>query len=69
MGQGRQPLAEEQRTDIATLSRTLQCKLAEHGFTDEPIGGCPLGEESSDVAEVGAIVQNVVAELQRRGLM
>ncbi len=69
MGQGRQPLADEQRTDIATLSRTLQCKLAEHGFTDEPVGGCPIGENQSDTAEVGAIVQNVVAELQRRGLM
>ncbi|WP_166830702.1 dihydrodipicolinate synthase family protein [Thalassoroseus pseudoceratinae] len=69
MGQGRQPLADEQRTDIATLSRTLQCKLAEHGFTDEPVGGCPISEDPSDVAEVGAIVQNVVAELQRRGLM
>ena len=69
MGQGRQPLADEQRTDITTLSRTLQCKLAEHGFTDEPVGGCPIGENQSDTAEVGTIVQNVVAELQRRGLM
>jgi 4-hydroxy-tetrahydrodipicolinate synthase len=70
MGRGRQPLSPEQQTDLATLSRTLQCKLSEHGFTDQPVGGCPLPEgEPVDPAEVGAIVQNVVAELRRRGLM
>lgn len=68
-GVGRQPLAPEQRTDLETLSRTLQCLLAEHGYTDEPIGGCPVGKsEPVDQAEVNAIVQNVLAELKRRGL-
>jgi 4-hydroxy-tetrahydrodipicolinate synthase len=74
MGTGRQPLSPEQKTDLATLSRSLQCLLAAHGFTEEPIGGCPAGEaagngEPINPAEVGAIVQNVVAELRRRGLM
>jgi 4-hydroxy-tetrahydrodipicolinate synthase len=74
MGTGRQPLSPEQKTDLATLSRSLQCLLAAHGFTDEPVGGCPVGEavaggEPIHPAEVGAIVQNVVAELRRRGLM
>jgi dihydrodipicolinate synthase/N-acetylneuraminate lyase len=74
MGVGRQPLSSEQQTDLATLSRTLQCLLAENGFTDEPIGGCPpdagnLESGSINPAEVSAIVQNVVAELNRRGLM
>ena len=69
MGVGRQPLSAEQQTDMATLSRTLQCMLADHGFTDEPVGGCPLGAASVDEREVGQIVQNVIAELRRRGLM
>ena len=74
MGVGRQPLSSEQQTDLATLSRTLQCLLAENGFTDEPIGGCPAPAGNVDAgsinpAEVSAIVQNVVAELNRRGLM
>jgi dihydrodipicolinate synthase/N-acetylneuraminate lyase len=70
MGRGRQPLSDEQKTDLATLSNTLQCLLAAHGFTDEPIGGCPTdGEESVDPAEVGRIVQDVVAELRRRGMI
>ena len=69
MGRGRQPMSAEQRTDLETLSRTLQCMLSEHGFTDEPVGGCSVANDNVDAADVGAIVQNVVAELKRRGLM
>ena len=74
MGAGRQPLSSEQQTDLTTLSRTLQCLLSENGFTDEPIGGCPadsghVNADNINPAEVSAIVQNVVAELNRRGLM
>jgi dihydrodipicolinate synthase/N-acetylneuraminate lyase len=72
MGQGRQPLSAQQRTDLTTLRRELQCMLSEHGFTDQPIGGCATGEaalSTSDAAEVSSIVQQVVAELNRRGLM
>jgi 2-dehydro-3-deoxy-D-pentonate aldolase len=69
MGKGRQPLSPEQQTDLQTLSRTLQCLLSEHGFADQPIGGCPLpGDEPLHPADVSSIVQNVVAELKRRGL-
>lgn len=70
MGVGRQPLSPGQRTDLATLSKTLQCLLAEQGFTDQPVGGCPTGNGNDvDPTEVQAIVQNVVAELKRRGMM
>ncbi len=71
MGHGRQPLSDKQKTDLTTLSRELQCMLSNHGFTDQPIGGCPLpaGGAAPNPAEVSAIVQQVVAELQRRGLM
>jgi 4-hydroxy-tetrahydrodipicolinate synthase len=72
MGQGRQPLSDKQKTDIGTLSRELQCMLSAHGFTDQPVGGCPLPgvtEAQPDAADVTAIVRQVVAELSRRGLM
>jgi 4-hydroxy-tetrahydrodipicolinate synthase len=71
MGQGRQPITSEQKTDIATLSRTLQCMLSEHGFTDEPIGGCATGISGDDLStsDVSQIVQHVVAELNRRNLL
>lgn len=69
MGVGRQPLSPEQKTDLAALSKTLQCLLAEQGFTDQPVGGCPVSKAPPvDQAEVSAIVQNVLAELKRRGL-
>jgi 4-hydroxy-tetrahydrodipicolinate synthase len=69
MGKGRQPLSAEQQTDLATLSRTLQCLLSEHGFTDQPIGGCPVpASKAPNTSEVESIVQNVIAELRRRGL-
>tara|TARA_R110002095_G_scaffold193294_1_gene171494 strand:- start:755 stop:1780 length:1026 start_codon:yes stop_codon:yes gene_type:complete len=70
MGQGRQPITSEQKTDISTLSRTLQCMLSEHGITNEPIGGCSTGiTEELDNNEVSQIVQRVVAELNRRNLI
>jgi 4-hydroxy-tetrahydrodipicolinate synthase len=70
MGRGRQPLSPEQTTDLETLSKTLQCLLAEHGFTDEPVGGCPIpSPETQDLSEVSEIVARVVSELHRRGMM
>lgn len=70
MGQGRQPITSEQQTDISTLSRTLQCMLSQHGFTNEPIGGCATGiSEELGSNDVSQIVQHVVAELNRRKLI
>lgn len=68
-GVGRQPLSEDQQSDLATLANTLQCMLSEHGFTEEPICGCPTGTgNANNPEEVSTIVQAVVSELKRRGL-
>lgn len=70
MGTGRQPLSAEQQTDLAALSKTLQCLLSDQGFTDQPVGGCPVSQIAPvDRVEIDAIVQNVLAELKRRGLV
>lgn len=84
MGHGRQPLSDQQQSDLSTLSTTLQCLLSTHGFTDQPVQGCPAGiiptaessvespsPTSSGTAgdDVGRIVQGVLAELKRRGMM
>jgi 2-dehydro-3-deoxy-D-pentonate aldolase len=84
MGRGRQPLSHEQQSDLSTLSTTLQCLLSAHGFTDQPVQGCPSGivtsssfsaqSDRTDAAingadDVGRIVQGVLAELKRRGMM
>ena len=69
MGRGRQPQSDNQRTDLEYLSATLQCMLAANGFTDEPVGGCPVGETPSvDEGEVSKIVQSVLSELKQRGM-
>ncbi len=67
-GVGRQPLSTGQQVDLNVLSDTLQCLLAEEGFTDEPLTGCPPRQPRANVEQVDRIVQNVVAELKRRGL-
>jgi hypothetical protein len=40
--------------------------LAQHGFTNQPVGGCPVGE--SDDVDVTRIVETVLSELKTRGL-
>lgn len=70
MGTGRQPLSPDQKTDLMALQRTLQCMLAENGYTDEPIGGCKISESAPvDVQEITSIVHNIVSELNRRGMI
>ena len=66
-GMGRQPLSEGQQSDLKVVRDTLQCLLAESGFADEPIGGCPPACRV-DPQEVSHIVQSVLAELKQRGL-
>lgn len=63
-GVGRQPLSDDQQIDLAALADTLQCMLAEHGFTDEPFGGCPVPRSGGP--DVSRIVEAVVSELQKR---
>lgn len=70
MGRGRLPLTDEQLADLSTLRNTLQCMLSEHGFTDQPVGGCPVPPSSTDTnPDVSQIVGTVVSELKRRGLI
>jgi 4-hydroxy-tetrahydrodipicolinate synthase len=69
-GVGRQPLAPDQKVNLELISDQLQCLLAEHGFTDQPVGGCPARPRHlAEAPEVSRIVQSVVAELKKRGLM
>jgi dihydrodipicolinate synthase/N-acetylneuraminate lyase len=66
-GHGRQPQSADQQSQLQRLARELQCALSAEGFTDEPIGGCPVGEAADD-ADIARIVEGVVGELKRRGL-
>lgn len=68
-GASRQPMSSEQRVELSTIKNTLQCLLAEEGFANEPVGGCPPAAGSTDPAAVTSIVTGVIAELRRRGLV
>jgi 2-dehydro-3-deoxy-D-pentonate aldolase len=67
-GKGRQPMSEEQQIELETVRQTLQCLLAEEGFTDQPVGGCSPASGDANGRVVHEIVEGVLAELQRRGL-
>ncbi|REK12350.1 MAG: dihydrodipicolinate synthase family protein [Planctomycetota bacterium] len=67
-GTGRQPYSDLQHLQLETLSNALACLLAEEGFADEPVGGCPVGAQKVDPGQVGRIVEGVLAELRQRGL-
>lgn len=69
-GVGRQPLSTDQQAELVKLADTLQCLLAEHGFTEEPVCGCSVNADTKGASpeEVSTIVQAVVAELKRRGM-
>ncbi|MEZ6047877.1 MAG: dihydrodipicolinate synthase family protein [Planctomycetaceae bacterium] len=69
MGNGRQPRSDIQEKDLNLLRRTLQCSLADHGFTQEPVGGCPAGAGGEDMSDVRQIVMTVVSELQKKGMI
>jgi 4-hydroxy-tetrahydrodipicolinate synthase len=67
-GKGRQPMSEEQQVEMETVRNTLQCLLAEEGFADQPVGGCPATGGDAQGPMVQQIVEGVLAELQRRGI-
>lgn len=71
MGKGRQPQSDEQKADLEKLSRSIQCLLSTHGFTDQPVGGCSVKPASGSVNEneVATIVSTVLAELKQRGIV
>ncbi|MAT15447.1 MAG: dihydrodipicolinate synthase family protein [Planctomyces sp.] len=70
MGDGRQPKTDVQHNDLELLRRTLQCLLADHGFTKEPIGGCAVGQGGTDdLADVQQVVMTVIAEMQKKGMI
>ncbi len=64
-GASRQPKSASQQLELQALGRQLQCLLAAEGFTNEPVGGCPV-DRDVDPDQVARIVQRVVTELRAR---
>jgi dihydrodipicolinate synthase/N-acetylneuraminate lyase len=68
-GAGRQPLSAEQKISLDHVRNTLQCLLAEEGFTDQPLTGCPATAPGQiERSEIDKVVRSVVDELKRRGV-
>lgn len=67
-GEGRQPQSPNQQLQLEKISDQIQCLLAAEGFTSEPDCGCPIGSPVSD-DQVARIVQGVVGELRKRGIV
>ncbi len=63
MGAGRQPLSPSQQYSLDEVRRTVQCILADFGFTDEPVGGCDL-PASLNAQTVDTIVRDVLHSLR-----
>lgn len=70
MGEGRQPMSSRQVSDLETLRGTLQRMLGEYDLAGEPVSGPAAGVEEAlvDGGEMSGLVQNVLAELERRGI-
>ncbi len=62
-GVGRQPQSPSQQLELDSLARQLQCLLAAEGFTDEPVGGCPVSTDV-DPEQVAQIVARIVGQLR-----
>jgi len=69
MGRSRQPMSEGQRIDRASLSRVLQCILADFGLVQAPPEGCPTRTGSVEQERVAQITKKVVHELRQRGVL
>lgn len=68
-GAGRQPMSSEQKLSLEHVRNTLQCLLAEEGFTDQPLSGCPSTPRANvDRDQVDQVVRTVVDELKRQGV-
>ena len=67
-GRGRQPLSENQRIDIDSLSRVLQCIIADFGYIEPPAGGCPSRALGPADDRVALITRNVMQKLREKGV-
>ncbi|MDA1276034.1 MAG: dihydrodipicolinate synthase family protein [Verrucomicrobia bacterium] len=69
MGEGRQPLSSAQKVDRGKLEKVLQCLLADFGYVDPPLEGCPVRRRPEQERELSQIVGGVVDELKKKGLL
>ena len=67
VGHGRQPQTDRQKIDLATLQQVLRCILADFGYVESPVGGCPPRTGNIDQDRVSHIAATVLETLRQRG--
>ncbi len=69
LGRGRQPLSEDQQTDLAGLQSVLHCILADFDVVDDPPYTCPARTGNMPRDQIAHIAQEVIQELRGRGVL
>jgi 4-hydroxy-tetrahydrodipicolinate synthase len=69
LGASRQPRTDTQRIDYAALQSVLRCILADNGYVDAPVEGCPARTGNIDQDRIRHIASQVVQELRQRGVV
>lgn len=69
MGQGRQPLSAAQKGDRERLEKVLHCLLADFGYVPTPEEGCPPRQRPEAERQVSEVVNQVVQDLRRKGVL
>ena len=67
MGESRQKLSPKSKPDVEAVSRALQCILSEHGFAEEPVGGCPVPAWEPQSSQIARVVAEVVRQMRAQG--
>lgn len=68
MGRSRQPLSAAQEIDREKLQRLLRCILADFGYVEAPLEGCPVRTSDLEKVKINKIAENVLRELRKQGM-
>jgi 4-hydroxy-tetrahydrodipicolinate synthase len=69
MGHSRQPLSPTQQVNRDNLQRLLRCILADFGYVEPPLEGCPARDNNLEPYRVGKIADDVIRELRKQGIV
>jgi 4-hydroxy-tetrahydrodipicolinate synthase len=69
MGISRQPLSPGQQVNREKLQQLLRCILADFGFVEAPLEGCPPRTKDLEPYRVNKIADDVIRELRKQRLV
>jgi len=68
-GKSRQPQTAAQQSDRQQLAKVLHCILADFELVDPPAGGCAPRIHQPEQDKIKQVVWDVLAELEKRGVV